>query len=103
MCVFLEELNLNSLFSFMMSDFRKFSSKGISLFESVVQNIFIFNFLKQIVFYCFRLRMYNALATFILVAMVSNTLEIVQERSGIFLTMQRCFSPTCLCPRNVPV
>lgn len=44
--IYLDKLNLNSSFSFKMPDFSKFSSEGIrSLLKSVVQVMFIFNFI----------------------------------------------------------
>ena len=101
-CICMYRPNLNSSFSFKNAYFIKIIIKGIrSLLKSVVKVTFIFNFLKKqikFVFYCCRLRMHNALATFILVTMVSNTSETIQERSGIFLTMRRCFSLNLFVP-----
>ena len=86
--------NLNS-FLFQNAYFVKIIIRGMrSLLKSVVKVTFIFNFLKKqmkFVFYCCRLRMHSVRAAFLLVTMVSGTSETVQERSGIFLTTQRCF------------
>ena len=85
--------NLNS-FLFQNAYFVKIIRGMRSLLKSVVKVTFIFNFLKKqmkFIFYCCRLRMHSARAAFLLVTMVSGTSETVQERSGIFLTTQRCF------------